>query len=125
MSPVGFFGFPFLPLVILIAIILALTSCAVDVGGPPGREVTYYEAGAGGDVIYVNEAPPAPRQEEIVGAAPGSDYVWVGGYWARTPSGWTWVSGRWVSRPRPGVVWVPGHWQRHPRGHVWVSGHWR
>lgn len=123
-TPAWFFSFPLLPIVIIVLIILAITGCAVEVGAP-SRDVTYYEAGAGGDVIYVNEAPPAPREELIVGAAPGPNYVWVGGHWAHRPSGWTWVSGRWTPRPREGVVWVPGHWDRHPRGHVWVAGHWR
>ncbi len=49
----------------------------------------YYE---GGPVMV---APPAP-QVEVVGAAPGPGYLWVGGYW-------NWVGGR--------HVWVPGRWE--------------
>jgi hypothetical protein len=103
--------------------ILAAASCAVEVG-PPVHEVVY-ESGTTGDPVYVNEAPPAPREDVVIGVAPAPGYVWIGGYWARRPSGWVWINGRWSSPPRPGVVWVPGRWEHHPRGHVWISGHWR
>jgi hypothetical protein len=104
---------------------LAAASCAVEVGAPVHEVV--YERGTGTDnePIYVNESPPPPREEVIVGLAPAPGYVWVGGYWTRRPAGWTWVDGRWISPPRPGAQWVPGHWDRHPRGHIWISGHWR
>lgn len=116
MAPPLVRGFPLL-------LLLVTASCAVEVGGP-AEPAAYYEAD--GSVVYVREAPPPPRGEEIVGVAPGPDYVWVGGYWEHHATGWTWVPGRWVLRPKPGVVWVPGYWERrHPRGHVWVPGRWR
>ena len=112
---------PFLRNFALLALLTA--GCAVEVG-PPVHEVVY-ESGSPGEPLYVNEMPPAPRDEVVVGVAPGPTYVWIGGYWSRRSSGWAWVPGRWVQRPRVGVVWVPGRWESHPRGHVWVSGHWR
>ena len=108
---------------LLIVGALLLGSCAVEVG-PPAHEVSYYDAGSG-TIVYVDETPPPPRSEVVIGVAPSPAHVWVGGYWARQAGSWYWVDGRWISRPRPGVVWVPGHWDRHPRGYVWVSGHWR
>jgi len=108
-------------LVVLAA--LSVASCAVEVG-PPSHEVVY-DSGSPGEPIYVSESPPPPRQEVVVGVAPGPSHIWVGGYWGRRPSGWVWIPGRWAPRPRPDVVWVPGQWERHPRGYVWVSGHWR
>lgn len=105
------------------AVLLLTSSCAVEVGSP--APAAYYEADGDGEMIYVREAPPAPRGEVISGVSPGPHYVWVGGYWSHHPTGYTWVPGRWAIRPRPGVVWVPGYWERHPRGHVWVAGRWR
>ena len=106
----------------LISALAALGACAVEVGGP-AEQVSYYDSS--GNVLYVEEAPPPPRTNVVVGVAPGPNHVWVGGYWMRRGQSWTWVDGRWMARPRPGVVWVPGYWDRRPRGHVWVSGYWR
>jgi hypothetical protein len=103
--------------------ILAAASCAVELG-PPAPEVVY-DTGYPGDPVYINEAPPPPREDVVIGVAPAPGYVWVGGYWARRPTGWVWINGRWTSPPRPGAVWVSGRWERDPRGHLWVAGHWR
>jgi hypothetical protein len=106
---------------------LVAASCAVEVG-PPYHEVVHESTSYGissSEPLYVNETPPPPREEVIIGVAPGPNHVWAGGYWARRPTGWVWVEGRWAVRPRTGVAWIPGHWERHPRGYVWVPGHWR
>ena len=108
---------------LILPVLLATASCAVEVG-PPVHEVVL-ESGSPGEPIYVNESPPPPREDVIVGLSPGPGYVWVGGYWSHRPTGWVWITGRWVTRPRPGVTWAPGHWEHTPRGHGWVSGHWR
>jgi hypothetical protein len=98
----------------------SLMSCIVAV---PSHEVMM-EGSISGEV-YVREEPPPPREEVIVGIAPGPDYVWVGGYWCWQRSHWYWVGGRWATRPHPHAIWVAGRWEPHPRGHVWISGHWR
>ena len=102
---------------------LAGASCMV-VPATPSRTIAY-QSGWQGDPVFVNEAPPPPRRELIVGAPPSRSYVWAPGYWGRRRSGWTWVGGRWVHRPRPGARWAPGRWDRSPRGYFWVSGAWR
>jgi hypothetical protein len=101
--------------------LFALSSCIVET---PSHEVMM-EAGHPEAEVYVNEVPPPPREEVIVGVAPGPSYVWVGGYWTWHHSNWYWVGGRWAPRPRPSAVWVPGHWESRGRGHVWITGHWR
>ena len=67
---------------------------------------------------------PPPPQVEVVGAAPGPEYVWMPGIWT-WQGNWVWISGRWVQRPRPDARWVTGHWTEHANGWVWVRGYWR
>jgi hypothetical protein len=73
--------------------------------------------------VIVVEQPPAARVE-VIPAAPGPNYVWAPGYYARNGNRWVWVEGAHIARPRPGVVWVPGQWVKRPGGWVWVPGHW-
>ena len=71
----------------------------------------------------ITETPPAP-QVEIVGAAPGPDFVWVPGCW-EWHGHWVWAGGRWAVGPHPHAHWIPGRWTRHGRDHVWIRGYWR
>jgi hypothetical protein len=98
----------------------ALSSCAVET---PNHEVMM--EGNPEAEVYVDEAPPPPREEVVVGASPGPSYLWVGGYWTWHHSNWYWVRGRWAARPHPNAEWVAGRWEHRDRGHVWVRGHWR
>jgi hypothetical protein len=76
-----------------------------------------------GDVV-ISTAPPAP-QEEVIGAPPSAEHVWVAGYWAYQGTKYVWVPGHWELRPRPGVIWVQGHWRDTRHGWVWTPGHWK
>jgi hypothetical protein len=80
---------------------------------PPGRPV-------GG---IVGEPPPPP-QVDVVVAAPGPGYAWVGGYWT-WQGRWVWAPGRWVVPPFRHALWAGGHWRRRGPGFVWISGGWR
>ena len=80
----------------------------------------YPPAGA----LFVQVGPP-PIREEVIGVAPGADYVWVAGYWAWGGSDYYWVPGSWVVRPYPYAVWEPGRWRGNRRGWYWAPGHWR
>ena len=75
------------------------------------------------DVPPPGEVPPAP-QVEVIGVAPGPDYVWVGGAWA-WHGRWVWAPGRWAIGPHPHAIWVGGHWIHRRHGWVWVRGYWR
>ncbi|MFM2294575.1 MAG: hypothetical protein RLZZ350_988 [Verrucomicrobiota bacterium] len=74
-------------------------------------------------VVYVREAPPAPRYETVV-VSPSPGYVWCGGEWI-WDGGWAWTSGRWCAPPQPATIWIGGSWSREPRGWRHSPGHWR
>jgi hypothetical protein len=73
--------------------------------------------------VVVTADPPAP-QVEVVGAAPGPEFVWMPGCW-EWHGGWVWIGGRWMIGPHPHAAWVPGRWARHRHGYVWIRGYWR
>jgi hypothetical protein len=75
-------------------------------------------------VVYVRAAPPA-AQIEVVGTAPGPDFLWVRGYHRWDGAAYVWVPGRWERRPHAGAVWVDGHWSHHHNGWYWRDGYWR
>jgi len=88
-----------------------------------GCVVRAYPAPVAGEVT-VNEAPPA-EQTEVVGVAPGPDYIWIGGYWGFVGGRWVWTGGHWGRRPHPGAVWVAGNWEHRGGHYVWHEGRWR
>lgn len=75
------------------------------------------------ETVVVNEAPPSPIVEEIY-AAPGPDFVWIGGYWG-WHNAWVWRPGHYEHPPRHGSVWVSGSWRSSGHGWAWVGGRWR
>ena len=84
-----------------------------------GCVVRAYPAGE----VVVDEGPP-PVREEIVGVAPGPDFIWIGGRWWRDHDRWAWEGGRWGSRPHAGAVWVGGRWDHRGGRYVWHEGRW-
>lgn len=74
--------------------------------------------------VVVQEAPPAPLTEVYV-AAPGPDYVWVGGEWSWDGVRWVWVGGHWNYPPHPRAVWVGGYRWHDRYGWHYDRGHWR
>lgn len=108
----------------------ALAGCAnepVPVTTTTTTEVTTTTGPAAAPVtreVLVTQAPPVVRVEAQT-VAPGPRYVWTKGYWRWTGTGYQWVSGTWVQRPRPAAVWVEGHWVRRPGGWIWITGHWQ
>lgn len=82
-----------------------------------------YAIVAGSPTVVVADAPPPPTAE-VIGVAPGPDYVWVGGNWV-WDGRWVWVPGHWGYPPRPHAVWVVAHWERGPHGWYHVDGYWR
>jgi hypothetical protein len=103
------------------AILLLATLCIAPATG------CYVEAHpvAGDEPVYEGEPPPPPAAEvEVVPAAPGPEFVWVGGYHRWNGRQYVWVRGRYERRPHARAHWVPAHWVARGRGHVWVEGRW-
>jgi hypothetical protein len=74
----------------------------------------------------VVSVPPTPAPvQEAESASPGSNYVWVAGYYNWVGNRYVWVPGMWVSVPHPNAMWVPAHWQPTTGGYTWMQGHWQ
>jgi WXXGXW repeat (2 copies) len=80
-------------------------------------------ASCAGGFVAVESGPP-PRRVEVIGVAPGPEYVWLDGYWGYTGAEYVWVPGRWAVPPRGHHVWVRDRWEE--RGNRWHRrrGHW-
>ena len=85
--------------------------------------VTAVPSPTGGSSIVVMQAPPA-AQQEVPPPRPGSDYVWVPGYWSWQTDHYVWHAGAWQIPPHEGAVWVPPRWE--PEGSQWrfYDGYW-
>jgi hypothetical protein len=73
--------------------------------------------------IVVTQAPPAPQAENVP-ARPGSDYVWVAGYWSWRNNRYEWVAGHWAIPPRAGATWVPPRWDPEGGSYRFYEGYW-
>ena len=76
------------------------------------------------DAVYVRLAPPA-AQVEVIGTAPGPNYLWINGYQRWDGSAYVWNSGRWEQRPHPNARWEQGRWVHTNRGWYYQDGRWR
>lgn len=97
----------------------ALSACImVPVGRTQGSRS--YDDDEEGEIVGV--APPAP-QVDVVIAAPGPGYFWIGGHWGWLGGRHVWHGGRWQAH-RPGWRWAPYAWHRHSRGWRGRGGRW-
>jgi hypothetical protein len=65
-------------------------------------------------------APPPPRAVYVQPPQPGSDFVWVEGYWYPVGTHYKWHQGYWTHPPYEGAVWVaPYH-----DGQRYFAGYW-
>ena len=64
--------------------------------------------------------PPAPRVIRAHPVAPGTDYIWVDGYWYPVGGHYRWHEGYWSRPPYPGAVWVAPHHD----GQMFYGGYW-
>jgi outer membrane lipoprotein SlyB len=79
------------------------------------------------ETVVVQPPPPAPvaPPAEVAVAAPGPDYIWVGGEWSWEGGAWVWVGGHWMLPPHPHAVWVVGRSWHDAYGWHHERGYWR
>lgn len=89
----------------------------------PSGTIAAVPSPTGASSIVVMQAPPA-AQQEVPPPRPGSDYVWVPGYWSWHTDHYEWTAGHWQIPPHEGAVWVPPRWE--PEGSQWrfYEGYW-
>ena len=64
--------------------------------------------------------PPRPRVLRVQPPRPGSDFVWVGGYWYPAGQRYRWHDGYWTRPPYEGARWIE---PRHD-GEQFFVGYW-
>jgi hypothetical protein len=75
--------------------------------------------------IWTAEVIPIPKPKgETITPEPGPGYVWIPGYWERSPDTWDWISGHWAKPPDKKAHWVNGYWQWDEGKWHWMAGHW-
>jgi hypothetical protein len=87
------------------------------VAGAPADAQVYGHVG-------INIGPPPAPLVERVPPAPGPSYAWRAGHWRWNGARYVWVRGFYARHPRGYSAWVPGHWVRGPRGWLYREGHW-
>lgn len=70
------------------------------------------------------EAPPSQPIDDERPTSPGSNYIWLSGYWWWTNSTYVWVPGYWSVPPQPNYAYVSGYWTYRSTHWVYVRGGW-
>jgi hypothetical protein len=83
----------------------------------------YWTSKTNSGTLVVKEAPPALK-EEVQSASPGTEYVWVPGYWDYVDGTFVWRDGTWQVPSSTGLVWIPGQWVNTAAGYQFIPGHW-
>ena len=64
--------------------------------------------------------PPPPPVVRVVPARPGTNYVWINGYWYPHGKKYKWHNGYWARPPYPGSRWVAPRYDRQ----FYIEGYW-
>lgn len=70
------------------------------------------------------EDPPSQPMDDERPEQPGSDHVWVTGYWWWTNKTYAWVPGYWAVPPHKNYVYVSGYWTYADKQWVYRRGGW-
>jgi hypothetical protein len=65
--------------------------------------------------------PPPPRVVRVLPPRPGTEFLWVDGYWYPVESHYRWHDGYWVRPPYPEAVWVAARYD----GGRYAAGYWK
>ncbi len=74
------------------------------------------------EIIFVRQAPPAPRVERMPEARRGQ--VWIPGHWDWRNKRYTWIKGKWM-RDRKGYVYDAPTWEERDGRWQRTGGNWR
>jgi hypothetical protein len=122
-------GFQSLSLALLAATALLTLACGSKVvvtPAPPAPVVARVATTAPQPVVVATvPTSPVPPPEVAPGVSPGSDYVWLAGYYNWVGDHYVWMPGTWVRAPQATAVWIPGRWVPTTGGYMWVPGHWQ
>ncbi len=106
-----------------IALVALAAACTPGLRKPP----TGPHPAFGAEPIFVDEAPPPAKIDEVPPAPSNESCVWIDGAWAYTDRGWQWTAGEWILPPAscyfapPAIGWInadekgllwyrPGRW---------------
>jgi len=93
----------------VLSLVFGMSACTVSVKPIPGA-------------VVVSEAPPR-TVVEVQTVAPGSNYIWIDGYWSWSGSRWYWSAGHWETQ-RLGYYWVAPHYTYSRGRHYYAPGGW-
>jgi len=88
-------------------LIVSILTCILLAGCSAGYVTT-----RPADVVYVRPA------------APGPDYVWIGGEWEWSGGSYRWHEGSWQHQ-KEGHNWKSGYWENGNKGYRWHKGGWQ
>lgn len=88
------------------------------------QQVAADAVGAPAHSYIVIQKPPEPQAPEGSPERPGSEYVWVSGYWTWQNNRYTWMTGHWIVPPYSGAKWVKPHTEPEADAFRFYEGHW-
>jgi hypothetical protein len=73
--------------------------------------------------VIVTQAPPVPQVDAVI-AQPGSQYVWLAGYWTWRDNQYQWMAGHWELPPGSNSVWTAPRWEQEGNAYRFHEGYW-
>lgn len=87
------------------------------------HETAEYSEPVPAGYVVIPEGPP-PAVREVRPVSPGSDYVWVDGYYDWANGRYAWRPGHWEVPPRGYSYWVAPRYERYEHNYRYEPGHW-